>query len=219
MKHTFALAAIFAVVVALPASAAGISGQYVECRTCDVWTGPCYANAEMIAGRNAVMGWKVEQGSMDGTTLDGLSVVAVVDAAETLGLDQTGPAKAIVIVDEKANSAQREALVKLARRQGGELLQNVIKVETAPISIDACLCDGKGCATLTAGAARIETRCLDMHHDKKCGNEYAYYPPLGKDVHAKAAVAVEHGYNGKGFKHTWKESERRGAYVGSFEIK
>ncbi len=219
MKRWFALAAVALIVVALPASAAGLTGQYVECRTCDVWTGPCFANAEMIAGHNAVMGWKVEQGSLDGAKLDGLSVVAVVAASDTLGLEQTGPAKALLIVDKKATAAQRDALVKLARQQGGELLKNVIKVESAPITIDACMCKENGCAKLSAGGAKIETRCLDSHHDKKCGNEYAYYPPLVKNVSAQAAVAVEHGYSGKGFNHTWKESERRGAYVGTFEVK
>jgi hypothetical protein len=219
MKHCFTLAAIGLLVVALPASAGGITGQYVECRTCDVWTGPCFANAEMTTGKNAVMGWKVETGTLDGAKLDGLSVVAIIASSDTLGLEQTGASKALLIVDEKATAVQREALVKLARQQGGELLKNVIKVESAPISIDACLCKEDGCAKLSAGGAKIETRCLDSHHDKKCGNEYAFYPPLVKNVSATAAVAVEHGYSGKGLKYTWKESERRGAYVGTFEVK
>ena len=219
MTRWFALAAVALVVVALPASAAGLTGQYVECRTCDVWTGPCFANAEMTTGKNAVLGWKVEKGALDGATLDGLSVVAVVSASDTLGLEQTGESKAILIVDEKATAAQRDALVKLAKGQGGDLLKNVTKVEAAPITIDACLCKDNGCAKLSAGGAKIETRCLDGHADKKCGNEFAYYPPLAKNVKAQAAVAVEHGYSGKGFRQSWKESERRGAYVGSFEIK
>ena len=219
MTRWFALAALALVVMVLPAGAAGLTGQYVECRTCDVWTGPCFANAEMTGGKNAVLGWKVEKGALDGATLDGLSVVAVVSASDTLGLEQTGESKAILIVDEKATAAQRDALVKLAKGQGGDLLKNVAKVERAPISIDACLCKDNGCAKLSAGGAKIETRCLDGHADKKCGNEFAYYPPLAKNVKAQAAVAVEHGYSGKEFRHTWKESERRGAYVGSFEIK
>ncbi len=219
MKRWFPIAAIALIVTALPVGAAEITGQYVECRNCDVWTGPCFANAEMIAGKNAVLGWKIEKGALDGARLDGLSVVAVVSASDTLGLEQTGPARAVLIVDEKASRSQRDALVKLARGQGGDLLKNVIKVEMAPITIDACLCKENGCAKLRAGSAKIETRCLDNHHDKKCGNEFAFYPPLVKNVKAQAAVATEHGYSGKGFQHTWKETERRGAYVGTFEIR
>src|SRR5436309_3739058 len=83
--------------------AAGISGQYVEARTCDVWTGACFANAEMnLGGKHAVMAWKVDKGQLDNVKLDGLSVVAVVAASDTLGLEQTGPAKAVLIVDSKA---------------------------------------------------------------------------------------------------------------------
>jgi hypothetical protein len=219
MARWFALAAVALIVVALPAGAAGLSGQYVECRTCDVWTGPCFANAEMTAGKNAVLGWKVDKGEFDGAKLDGLSVVAVVAASDTLGLEQTGESKAILIVDEKATAAQRDALVKLARKQGGDLLKNVTRVEAAPIAIETCLCKDNGCAKLSAGGAKIETRCLDMHHDKHCGNETAFYPPLAQGVKAEAAVAVSHGYSGKGFRHTWQESERRGAYVGSFEVR
>src|SRR4051794_22362936 len=140
MKRCSVLTALALAVVALPASAAGITGKYVECRTCDVWTGPCFANAEMTAGKNAVMGWKVESGTLDGAKLDGLSVVAIVDASDTLGLEQTGEARAVLIVDEKASAAQRDALVKFARQQGGDLLKNVLKVESAPITLDACTC-------------------------------------------------------------------------------
>jgi hypothetical protein len=218
MLRCFALAAVALAVVALPASAGGITGQYVECRTCDVWTGPCFANAETTIGKNAVMGWKVEKGALGGAQLDGLSVVAVVAASDTLGLPQTGAARAILIVDEKANAAQRDALVRLAKEQGGDLVKNVVKVETAPVTIDACLCKENGCARLSAGGASIETRCLGGH-DSKCGNETAYYPPLAKTASAQPAVAVAHGYSGKGLNHTWKETERRGAYVGSFEVR
>jgi hypothetical protein len=220
MKRTVALAAVALVVLAGPLSAAGITGKYIEARTCDVWTGPCFANAEMnLGGKHAVLGWLVEKGTLGDARLDGLGVVAVVAASDTLGLAQTGPAKAVLIVDSRANAAQRDALVRLAKKQGGDLVKNVVKVEAAPITLDTCVCKGEGCAKLSAGGAKIETRCLDAHHDKKCGNETAFYPPLAKNVSAQAAVAVEHGYSGKEFRHTWKESERRGAYVGSFEVK
>ena len=202
------------------ASAAELSGKYVEARTCDVWTGPCFANAEMnLGGKHAVLGWQVEKGTLGDVKLDGLGVVAVVAASDTLGLKQTGPAKAVLIVDSRANAAQREALVRLAKKQGGELVQNVVAVQSARIDLDVGGCEEGGCGKLVAGPARIETRCLDEKHDKVCGNESAFYPPLAQGVHVRPALAVEHAYSGTGVNETWNDAGRRGAYLGSFEMR
>src|SRR5690606_9902987 len=63
-----------------------VQGDYVEARTCDVYTGACFANAEVNeAGKEATLAWKVRRGGVDGTSLEGLSVVAVVRANATLG--------------------------------------------------------------------------------------------------------------------------------------
>jgi hypothetical protein len=214
------LAALALIVVAVPAQAAGLSGKYVEARTCDVWTGPCFANSEMnLGGKNAVLAWKVDKGSFDNVCLDGLSVVAVISASDTLGLKQTGPARAVLIVDQKADARQREALVRLARQQGGDLVRTVVAVEKAGVELDVLQCQDGGCARLKAGNAHVETRCLNAHQDRVCGNETAFYPPLSKDVHVQAAMATEASFTGKGLNATWKEADRRGAYVGSFEIR
>src|SRR5581483_7515829 len=158
------------------------------------------------------------KGQVDNVALDGLSVVAVVSASDTLGQQQTGPAKSVLLVDSKATTAQRDALVRLARKQGGELLQNVIAVQSAPISLTICNCENGGCARVDAGQiARIETRCVKGEHDKICGNESAFYPPLAKGVKAEAAIAVEQKFTGKEFNQTWTDYGRRGAYVGTFE--
>jgi hypothetical protein len=213
---SFATLALFLSASSLRAE--GVAGKYVEARTCDVWTGPCFANAEMnISGKHAVIGWKVDKGVLDNVRLDGLSVVAVVAASDTLGVEQTGRSKTLLIVDSQADAAQRKALVRLARMQGQKLVSDVIAVEQAKIELEISHCQDGGCAVLKAGKARIETRCLDGHHDKVCGNESAFYPPLTKDVTARPAVATEHSFAGKEFNETWKESDRRGAYVGSFE--
>ena len=117
MKRLFAFAALALVLSVLPASAAGLTGKYIEARTCDVWTGPCFANAEMnLAGKHAVLGWKVDQGEFHGVRLDGLGVVAVVAASDTLGLTQTGKGKAVLIIDSRATTQQREALTALAEQ-------------------------------------------------------------------------------------------------------
>ena len=218
MARWLSLAAL-ALLLPAPAHAAGITGQYIEARTCDVWTGPCFANAEMISGKHAVLGWKVDKGTLHNVRLDGLSVVAVIAASDTLGLEQTGPAKAVLIVDARANAAQRRALMDLVKKEAGKLATNVVAVESATIDLNVMQCKEGGCARLEAGKAHIETRCLDAHHDKVCGNESAFYPPLSKGVDAQPAVAVEHGYSGKGFDATWKEMQRRGAYVGSFALR
>jgi len=195
-------------------------GIYVEARTCDVWTGPCFANADFnIGGKQGVMSWRIEKGQAGDQSLDGLSVVAVISAANTLGLEQRSPAKAVIIVDSRANLAQREALVRFAQQQGGQLLQNVLKVHSAPININVCPCQANACAEVDATVARLKTRCLNANHDKVCGNEYAFYPPLASNVKAIPAGIVEHVFRGQGLGQTWSDSDRRAGYVGSFQVR
>ena len=198
-------------------SSATVRGQYVEARTCDVFTGSCFANADTgLTGKNAALAWKVECGTVAGTKIDGLGVVAVVSVSETLGLKQTGPGRAVLIVDDRATTAQRDALVKFVKAQAGSLVGEVVAVRTAPVDLTVCNCDGGGCATLTAGTVKVATRCIDADHDKACGNETTLYPPLAKGVAAKAALAVEHSFTGKELNETWNDAGRRGAFVGTF---
>jgi hypothetical protein len=219
MRRTM-LAVLALVTAALPAQAAGITGQYVEARTCDVWTGPCFANADFnLGGKHAVLAWKIDKGSVDGVSLDGLSVVAVVSAKNTLGLEQSGPTKSVLIVDGRANSVQKDALIKFAKRQAGKLLDNVVGMQSAPISLIMCKCDGQTCAQVDATVAKVKTRCIDHKEDKACGNESAYYPPLAQGVDARVAGVVEHIFRGNGLAENWSDYGRRGAYVGSFDVR
>ena len=82
------------------AGAAGIRGDYVEARTADVFTGPCFSNAEVfIYGNQAVMAWKVTEGSWNGVDLGGLSVAAAVHGTTTFSEDQPDQARSVLIVD------------------------------------------------------------------------------------------------------------------------
>ena len=91
------------------AGAAGIRGDYVEARTADVFTGPCFSNAEVfIFGNRAVMAWKVTEGSWNGVDLRGLCVAAAVDGTTTFSQDQPEKATSVLIVDSKADSRQRD---------------------------------------------------------------------------------------------------------------
>ena len=194
-----------------------VRGQYVEARTCDVFTGECFANADTgLAGKHAVLAWKVESGTVGGTRLDGLGVVAVIAAAETLGKKQAAPGRAVVLVDEKATTAQREALVAFVKAQAGDLAREVVAVRPTKFHLTICACDGDGCATLSTREVKLTTRCINVGHDRACGNEATLYPPLAKGVDAKAAMASEHRFSGVGLSETWTDHDRRGAFVGSF---
>jgi hypothetical protein len=116
----------------------GISGDYLEARTADVYTGPCFANSEVdLAGKQAVVAWRVRQGAWQGVPLDGLAVVAAVRSAATLGDPFGGPldAAALLVVDRRATPVQRDALVAFAHAMSGDLLSRVVAVESAPIEM------------------------------------------------------------------------------------
>lgn len=199
-----------------------VRGEYIEARTADVFTGPCFANSEVdLVGNLAVFGWHVKNGEFDGVKLDGLSVVGVVKAASTLGNVNGNPypVKSIVILDQKASPEQRIALAAFARRMGGDLLQDVVKTETQPIELTF---EGNnlhgGAAKLTAGSlATIQTRAIDSR-DHLCSNEETWYQPLTKTDHAMPAFALAHSFNGKGLNTTWSSPEKRSAFVGSFQL-
>ncbi len=210
---------VCAAAAALGADKPQISGQYLEARTADVYTGPCFANSEVnLAGQEAVLAWRIERGSWQGTALDGLAVVAVVRASSTLGdvYSNPLPAKAVVIMDERATEAQRAALQNFAHAQAGALLDNVLAVEVAPIrfTMDE---SRHGYAAVEAGnLARISTRAIGSL-DSICHNEEVYYPPLAANLnHAMPAVATRSNYRGNHLGVNWDEANRRSAFLGSF---
>jgi hypothetical protein len=121
----------------LPAGA-GIVGDYMEARTADVYTGPCFANSEVnLAGKQAVLAWRVTRGAWQGVPLDGLAVAAAVRAAATLGDPYGGPLdpRSVIVVDQRATPAQRDALVAFAHSVAGNLLSSVVAVASAPIDM------------------------------------------------------------------------------------
>src|SRR5580693_1328203 len=131
---TLALALSIAGLAAAAGNQAGdIHGQYVEARTADIYTGPCFANSEVeLTGNLALLGWKIDKGAWQGISLDGLSVMGVVHSDNTLGdymhPDVVNP-RAVIIVDERATPEQRMALSQLAKQMGGDLLSNVVRTE------------------------------------------------------------------------------------------
>ena len=200
-------------------SAAQIEGDYLESRTCDIYTGPCFANAQVgLSGKEAIMAWSIKRGQHEGVDLSGLKVVIAIKATDTLGyggslVSNPDPIKSVVVVDSQATSQQREALKNFAvarARHAGE----VVKVVSSPIemTLDKKLTVGK----LSAGKmVAIETRKIQKC-DCVCTNEMIFYPPLADVRTFRPAVTVESHYSGPGLGSKWANPKTRSAFVARF---
>ena len=216
MKH-FILAVAALALAMVPASAAPltptISGQYVEARTCDVWTGPCFANGEInLMGKQAVAGWIVGKGAWGGVPLDGLKVAAAITSQGTLHTAHEGKVTAVVFVDEKATPEQAKALVEMARALAPRHLETVVKVEKRAIGYVREGLD----ATLSIGdVAKVKCTAF-CACDKICCNEEKAYPSISESARVDCAKTLENEYRGTGLDSTWSDPLKRGSMVGTF---
>ena len=219
MRKATILSVAFALFAVVSVQAQQLRGDYIESRSTDVYVAQCFANGEVgLTGNFALMAWHVDEGSWNGVQLDGLTVAAAVRARATLG-DPYGepyPAQSVLMVDSAANPAQRAALIALAQRQGGRLLENIARVDYVPVVLEVPADPHEGNAVLRAGrVATIITRPLN-HHDHICGNETDFYPPLSNVDHAMSAVALTDEFQGDGLDSRWTTHGRRSAYIGTF---
>ncbi len=208
-----------ALVMLAPVTAsAAVTGVYLETRTCQVYTGPCFANGESgLAGKDAILAWGVQKGEFEGVDLSGLNVVMVVRTSNTLGFqraDDSKEVKSIVLVDERANPQQREALVRFACQQAGKVGENVVQVATAPIDVSLELSDLTG--KVTAGNDVTLVTRKARPGDCICSNETAYYPPLANLDNFVPGVTVEGRFSGRGLGSRWSTPGSRSAYMGLF---
>lgn len=223
MKQTkvvsWAWTIVAASTVAAPVAANGLGevhGDYLEARTSDVYTGPCFANGEVgLTGREAVMAWRIQGGQWEGVDLSGLSVVAVVKASATLGdpYSSPHPAQAVLIVDEAATVEQRTALAHFARARAGSLLDDVVATHAA--RVDAFFGAPGQASVLIPGLVDVRTRPIG-HHDHLCGNEFVYYPPLSPVTDPVPAYTLANRFEGDEFRSTWSSPLKRSAFVASF---
>jgi hypothetical protein len=230
-RITGALCATFLALVPAAASAAGIRGDYVEARNADVFTGPCFSNAEVfIYGKQAVLAWKVNEGSWNGVNLAGLCVAAAVQGNTTFSEDNPAKAQAVLIVDARGSARQREALVELAKTLGGTRLGQVSAVVATRMQLtlenhpdsksDAAhsthaMPKSPRASFWAAGVAQIVTRPLD-DRDHFCGNEVVAYPPLSRSVEVQPAYTLGHEFKGGGLDTRWDDPNCRSSFVGHF---
>lgn len=233
--HLTALCGMLLTASLASAAAPQIRGDYLEARTADVFTGPCFSNAEVfITGHQAVLAWKVNAGSWDGVDLSGLTVAAAVRGSTTFSEDKPELATSVLIVDQKASAKQRDALVSLAKHLAGDRLNNVVAIKSTTISMLVESHEPSLASTdsgsdhnvhkvphapaaqfWAAGVAEILTRPLD-ETDHKCGNEVVAYQPLSRGVDVLPAFTLGNSFKGSGLNTTWNDHNSRSAFVGHF---
>ena len=217
MKRAFTVAALVSLVAA-PLLAGGkgtVSGAYVEARTAEVFTGGCIMNSEAeTMGRQAVLAWKVDRGSFNGIALDGLSVVAALAGDRNLGMPEMGgeipEVKSALFVDERANAAQRLALVAMVHELSHGIVGTIVQVAPAPIAF----ADHGSEIAVSAPNVTLEVN-KHMTHDPTCGAQQ-WFHPLSAVNEATIGVADQHLFTGSVLGTKWSDPTKRSAFFGTF---
>jgi hypothetical protein len=130
------------------------------------------------------------------------------------GIKDAAKIRSMIIIDEKASQAQREALVDFAKRRTGRAGEYVASVTSAPIelSLDTAALEGR----LKAGKSiELATRKA-RPGDCICSNESAYYPPLAEVENFAPGVTTEGNAKARALGSTWSIPESRSAYMATF---
>jgi hypothetical protein len=211
------LTTVLAGLVAVPLAARGgsINGAYVEARTGEVFAGGCIINGEAATtGREALLAWKVDRGSFDGVSLNGLAVVAAVAGDVNLSIREIGgdsaQTKTALFVDERATPAQRTALVAMAKRLSNGVIDQVVELTPSPIQF---VDDG--------GTFRVSTKSLrltvekELKHDATCGGKQ-WFHPLSSVEGAAMGTTAENAFNGTTLGTKWSDPNKHSSFFGTF---
>ena len=205
-------------VLAAPLMAAGghsLRGLYVEARTAEVFTGGCLMSSEAeTTGRQALLAWKVSQGSINGVSLDGLSVVAAVVGDKNLGIYEIGGGKAVsrsaLFVDASATPEQRTALIAMAKELSNGVVGTVVSVTSAPIQF----ADTGHQIAVTATQVALE---IGKHpeHNPGCGAEQWFHPLSAVD-NPTIGMTIENSFRGSDLGSKWQDPDKISAFFGTF---
>jgi len=216
MRRTILVALIDLAAAPLAAGGKGtVNGAYVEARTAEVFTGGCIMNSEAeTMGRQAVLAWKVDRGSFNGVSLDGLSIVAALSGDRNLGMVEMGGGKPAVrsamFVDNRANPVQQIALVAMANELSNGLVGDIVQVLPAPIQFT----DRGGEIQVNAGQVALDVS-KHLTHEPTCG-AMQWFHPLTTVDQAEVGLAAEHSFNGSALGTRWSDPNRRSAFFGTF---
>jgi hypothetical protein len=192
-----------------------VSGSYVEARTAEVFAGGCVMNSEAgTEGKEAVLAWKVDRGTFNGVSLDGLSVVAALSGNANLGMVEMGGDRAAVrstvFVDQRANAAQKMALVAMANELSHGVMGTIVNVTQTPIQF----ADNASQIQVAAGQVSLGVS-KTVPHDPTCGAQL-WFKPLSSVEDATLGLTEQHSFNGSNLGVKWSAPNKRSAFFGTF---
>ena len=219
MKAAFLVTVMAGLTAAtVSASDPGVAGDYVEVRTAQVFAGGCIMGSEgEAAGREAILAWRVSRGAVNGVALDGLSIVAAAIADNNLGTHSLGGApatvlKSVVLVDQRANAAQRDALVAMARTLAPSIVRSVVETRAVPIEFS------RAGDNVRVHAAEASLDVLtNVPHSPTCG-ALKWFEPLARTETAEIGVTRLQEWTGTALGPRWKQvsDDKRSSFVGTF---
>jgi hypothetical protein len=169
------------------------------------------------SGREAILAWRVTRGQVDGVPLDGLSVVAVVAADVNLGTHEIGGVapshvKTALRVDARANAAQHDALIAMARSLAPALITGIIDVKAVPITFDRTGAE----VDVSAAEASLQVS-TSADHSSNCG-AIQWFTPLASTDHAHIGTTLRQAWSGTSLGTEWSQGDRRSSFIGSFSL-
>lgn len=212
-------AAAFFTLAALPSARAAaapgetVTGDYVEARSAAVYAGACHYNGEVTtAGREAVIAWKIREGSVGGVTLKGLGVVAVVAGAGNLAEVETAR-RSVLYVDAAASPAQRDALVNLLRTKAGKALGTVAEVKSVPLVFTS---EGTSVSISAGKAATLNVAKYPCEHCRMPAQ--VWYAPLTPIKNADVAQGLATGFSDATLGVSWSRQAQDNVFIGTFAL-
>ena len=201
--------------LAIASPTSDLEGVYVEARSAQVFIGGCIWNSEaMTIGREAVMAWRIDRGTVDGVDVGGLSIVAAIAGEENLAINPDAARRTVLFVDVEGSPAQQEALAGRYAADNARMFGEVVAVNAAPISFEET---ADGYRVHAGDDVALEAKALHVDHKElnQCG-EAQWYEPFVELNDSSLGIAVQHAYRGEALSTRWSDPDKQSAFFGRF---
>ena len=191
----------------------GLRGRYLEGRTASVFAGACHFGSEFTTnGREALVAWNFESGTVDGVSLEGLTLAAAIVADTNLAAEGSQH-RSVLFVPAGLDAARKDALLAWAKAEHGELFGKILEVRESKVAF-AMKKDHFDVAVgenyRMKGDLLADRACCAMSHD-------VWYTPFDDGI-AKPIVGGVDEFRGtsKRLGRKWNDSDVNCVFFGRF---